>query len=97
MILLWIPAACAMLGLVVGRWRVLIVPGVVWSGLAVFLVLNNGFYGHGWGEFGVAWSVLVAGMTFAATAVGVGIRLALRRAANARRRPARLATRERSS
>lgn len=81
MALLWIAAACGVVGLVVGRWKALAVPLVVWCGLAVFLVLNDGWYGNGWGEYGVEWNVVVAAITVATTAIGV----ALRRAASPRR------------
>jgi hypothetical protein len=46
----------------------------VWLGIAVFLILNNGWYGAGWGDFGIELNVVTALLSVAAAAVGVGAR-----------------------
>ena len=47
--------------------------------VAMFLVLNNGWYGAGWGDGGIAWNVLVACLTVAGAAAGVAAGRSLRR------------------
>ena len=72
--LIWIVVACGIVGLLIGRWRAILVPIVLWAGIAIFLVLNDGWYGDGWGDFGVALNVIAAFLSLLAAAVGVGVR-----------------------
>jgi hypothetical protein len=58
-------------GFVVGRWWLLLLGSVVWLGIAVFLVVNDGWYGHGWGDFGEALTVLWALATLLSATVGI--------------------------
>jgi hypothetical protein len=46
----------------------------VWVGIAVFLVYNDGWYGAGWGDFGILLNVIVAVLTVLGAAAGVGAR-----------------------
>lgn len=39
--------------------------------IAGSLLINGGWHGHGWGEFGVAWNAAVAAMIVIAAALGV--------------------------
>jgi len=72
--LLGIAAACGLLGLLVGRWWALIVPVMLWSAIALFLVINDGWYGAGWGDFGIASNVIAAALSVLLAAVGVALR-----------------------
>ena len=51
--LLIAPAVFAVLGYAVGRWWVVILAVATCVGVTVFLVVNNGWYGEGWGDFGL--------------------------------------------
>ena len=72
--LLWIAAACGIAGLLAGRWLALLVPVALWSAIALFLVVNNGWTGDGWGDFGIAFNIVVAILSVALTALGVAAR-----------------------
>jgi hypothetical protein len=72
--LLWIAVACGLIGLFVGRWWALLVPVVLWGGIALFLVINDGWYGAGWGDFGIALNVITAILSVLLAAAGVGLR-----------------------
>ena len=61
-------------GYVIGRWRFLLVVLGIWLGIAIFLRENSGWYGAGWGAFGVLLNVIWALMTFGLAAIGVGLR-----------------------
>ncbi len=74
-----VPLIFAILGYVVGRWWMVAMAVVTCVGIAVFLVGNNGWYGHGWGDFGIALNVLVGFLTVLFAAAGVAIRRAGRR------------------
>ena len=76
--LLWIAVACGLIGLFVGRWWVLLVPVALWAGIALFLVVNDGWYGAGWGDFGIALNVATAILSVLLAAAGVGMRSTLR-------------------
>jgi hypothetical protein len=76
--LFFIPVGFGVLGLVVRKWWVVGLAVVTYIGIAVFLWLNNGWYGAGWGDFGIAFNVFVAGVTVLASAIGPAIS-ALRR------------------
>jgi hypothetical protein len=84
--LLGVAVACGLVGLLVGQWWAIIVPVVVWSANALFLVINGGWHGAGWGDFGIAFNVMAAALSMLLAAVGI----ALRRNATPRRtaRPA---------
>lgn len=71
MSLLLIAIGFSLAALVLGRWWVPILALATWIGIAVFLVANDGWHGAGWGEFGVAWNVLVAILTVAGAVIGV--------------------------
>jgi hypothetical protein len=63
-------------GLLVGRWRFLFAVLGVWLGIAIFLRENNGWYGYGWGDGGIAITVGWAVLTFLLAVLGVGLRKA---------------------
>jgi hypothetical protein len=46
-------------------------PVLVLGGAAAFLVANNGWYGNGWGDFGIAWNEVVGLLRVLATSIGV--------------------------
>ncbi len=79
MVLGWIVVACAAAGFAVGGWNALLFPAVVWIAIALFLVLNDGWYGSGWGDGGVIGHVVIAILSFALTGIGVHVRQRLRR------------------
>jgi hypothetical protein len=73
--LLLVPVAFFVLGLIAGRrWTVLAAIGV-WAGIALFLVLNDGWSRAGCGDFGILLNVIVAALTVLAAAAGVGARV----------------------
>jgi hypothetical protein len=63
-------------GFLVGRWWFLLALGVIWLGIAIFLVVNDGWRGAGWGDFGVALNVIAALVTFGGAALGIALRRA---------------------
>jgi hypothetical protein len=71
MALLLFPAAFCMLGLIIGRWWVVLAAVGVWAGIALFLVVNDGWHGAGWGDGGILLNVSVAASTVLAAAAGV--------------------------
>ena len=73
--LLLLPVAFFLLGLVAGRWWTVLAAIVLWGAIALFLVVNDGWYGAGWGDFGTLLNVIAAVLTVAAAAAGVGTRL----------------------
>jgi hypothetical protein len=54
-----------------GHWWAVVVPVLVWLGIALFLFLNNGWYGGGWGDLGIELNVLAALLSVAGAVVGV--------------------------
>jgi hypothetical protein len=71
-------AASVALAVLVGRWSsVAITVGVV-GAITVYLVVNDGWYGNGWGEFGVAFNVVVGVLAIAAAVLGVALSKTLR-------------------
>lgn len=62
------------LGAAFGTWWFLIAPVVVSAGVTVFLVVNDGWYGAGWGDFGVEFNLLVAVLSVLGAAAGVALR-----------------------
>jgi hypothetical protein len=78
-VLALIPVTFGIAALVIGRGWVVALAAAVWVGIAVFLIANDGWYGHGWGEFGVAWNAIVAALTLSAAASGVLIRKGIAR------------------
>ena len=76
--LLWIAVACGVIGLLGGRWWALLVPVARWAGIALFLVINDGWYGAGWGDFGIAFNVITAILSVLLAAAGVGLRASIR-------------------
>ncbi len=77
--LVGVAVAFVVVGLLVGRWWALIFPIALWCGLTIFLIANNGGYGHGWGDNGVAFIVIAAILSVVLTAVGVAVRRAVRK------------------
>ena len=73
--LLLLPVAFFLLGLVVGRWWTVLAAIGVWAAIALFLVVNDGWHGAGWGDFGVLLNVIAAVLTVAGAAAGVGARV----------------------
>ena len=51
MALLLVPVAFFVFGLIAGRWWIVLAAIGVWVGIAAFLVVNDGWYGAGWGDF----------------------------------------------
>lgn len=39
--------------------------------VAIFLAVNDGWYGRGWGEFGIKFNLLVVALGLAAASAGV--------------------------
>jgi hypothetical protein len=76
MLLLALPIGFGIAGFLIGRWWVVLAATATWLALAAFLYLNNGWFGAGWGDFGIAFNVIIAGATIIAAAVGVGVRRA---------------------
>lgn len=66
-----LPLVSLALGLILGRWFVIVLPALIWFAAVVFLKLNNGWHGFGWGDFGIEWNVIVALASLLAVAVGV--------------------------
>ena len=66
-----LPLVLLGLALVVGGWKVMLVPALVWMPTAIYLDVNNGWHGFGWGDSGVLWNVTVALASFLAVGVGV--------------------------
>jgi hypothetical protein len=54
-------------------------PAATWTGIAIFLRVNHGWYGHGWGDFAVTVTVFIACLTVLASALGPAMRAALHR------------------
>ena len=74
MALLLLPVAFFVLGLIVGRWWTVLAAIAVWAGIAVFLIVNDGWHGAGWGDGGILLNVTVAVATVISAAAGVGAR-----------------------
>jgi hypothetical protein len=69
---------------VIARWWVVGAALATWIGLAIFLYVNDGWHGAGWGDFGIAFNVIVAAATVLGAALGVGLRYAASGMARAR-------------
>jgi hypothetical protein len=69
------------LGFLIGRWWFLLAIAGIWLGLAVYLWENDGWYGHGWGDFGEVLTFAWALLTLLCGAIGVGVRRASSRVA----------------
>jgi hypothetical protein len=69
---LLLPIGFAILGALIGRWWVVFAALLTWLALAAFLFANDGWYGAGWGDFGIAFNVIAAIATVVGAAVGVG-------------------------
>lgn len=74
MLLLVLPVGFLLAGLLIGRWWVVLSAVGTWIALAVYLYVNNGWYGAGWGDFGIAFNVMAAAATVAGAALGVTVR-----------------------
>jgi hypothetical protein len=72
--LLVLPVGFLVAGFAFGRWWVVFSAAATWIVLAVFLYVNDGWYGAGWGDFGIAFNVMAAVATVVGSAVGVGLR-----------------------
>ena len=71
--------ASVALAVVVARWSsVAITVGVV-AVITVYLVVNDGWHGAGWGEGGIALNVAVGALAIAAAVLGVALGKSLRR------------------
>lgn len=88
MVLLILPIGFAILGAAIGRWWVVLAAFLTWLALGAFLVENNGWYGAGWGDFGIAFNVIAAIATVVAAAVGVGVQRIVAAKSGWFRRPA---------
>lgn len=76
MALVILPIAFVVAGVLIGRWWVVAGAVATWIGLAIYLYANNGWHGHGWGDFGVAFNMLSLAATVLGAALGVGVRYA---------------------
>jgi hypothetical protein len=76
--LLFFPLSFAVAGLLFRRWWVVGLAVATWIGLGIYLRLNNGWYGGGWGDYGIALNVFVACLTVLASAIRPAIRAYLR-------------------
>jgi hypothetical protein len=71
--LLLFPIAFLVIGVAVGRWWVVAAAVGVVGAVAFFLVLNDGWYGAGWGDFGIALNVVMGALTVVLAVVGVAV------------------------
>lgn len=85
-----LPIAFGVLALLIGRWWAVLIPVATWTVLAGYLVVHDGWYGHGWGDFGVLLTLLSAVASLLAAAIGVGARGGIRRAFGGSRQRRRL-------
>jgi hypothetical protein len=69
--LLILPLCFFLAALLIGRWWVPLAAVAMWIGIAIFLVLNDGWHGAGWGDFGIHWNIVVATLTLAGSVIGV--------------------------
>lgn len=67
-------AASSAVGAAVGSWHYFALVLGVLSAAAVFVILNDGWYGAGWGEMGVELNLAAAAAILLGTAGGVGLR-----------------------
>lgn len=74
--LLLAPLVFAVVAYVVGRWWIVALAVAACGGLTIFLIANNGWYGHGWADFGVSLNVIAGCLTVALAAPGVAARRA---------------------
>jgi hypothetical protein len=63
-------------GFLVGRWWLLLALGVTFLAIAIFLLVNDGWHGAGWGDFGIALNVIAALVIFGGAALGIALRRA---------------------
>ena len=77
--LLLVPVAFFVLGLIAGRWWTVLAAIGVWVAIAVFLFINDGWHGAGWGDFGILLNVIVAVLTVLGAAAAVGARRSVAR------------------
>lgn len=73
-VLFLFPLLFLALGAAFGAWWFLAAPVVVSAGVTVFLIINDGWYGAGWGDFGVEFNLLVAALSVLGAAAGVALR-----------------------
>jgi hypothetical protein len=66
--------AFALAGFLIARWWLLVALVTSWVAIGVFLIANNGWYGHGWGEFGIAFNVMLAVGALLSAALGIAVR-----------------------
>lgn len=85
-LLLALPIAFAVAGFVIGRWWVVLGAVATCVGLAIYLYLNDGWFGAGWGDLGIALNIIAAGATILGAAIGVALRYAASGIARARTR-----------
>lgn len=62
---------CLILAWVRGSWRYVAATAVLIGLAAAFVVVNDGWYGHGWGADGVTMNPVVGGAMLASAAAGV--------------------------
>ena len=60
-----------------GRWWIVAVAVATWSPSPCSSFANNGWYGHGWGDFGVTPTVIAGCLPVAPAALGVAARAPL--------------------
>lgn len=65
-------AAAFWLGRYLGAWRAAAALGAPLGLTAGFLVINDGWRGHGWGDFGVELNLAVAALMVVAAVLGGG-------------------------
>jgi hypothetical protein len=74
MLLLILPLGFFIAGLLVGHWAVVFAAVLTWGGIGLYLVINDGWYGSGWGDFGVMFSIASAVGSIGGSALGVAAR-----------------------
>ncbi len=62
---------CVIRAWVRGSWRYVAATAVLFGLASAFVVVNDGWYGAGWGENGVSMNLLVGGAMLASAAAGV--------------------------
>jgi hypothetical protein len=83
-LLIALPLVFALAGVLIGRWWVVLAALATWTFLAAYLYANDGWFGGGWGDFGIAFTMIAAAATVVGAAIGVGLHNAATGTARAR-------------
>jgi hypothetical protein len=55
------------------RWSFVAATLMICAAVAAFLWINDGWYGAGWGDFGVAYNVIAGALVIIGVVVGVSV------------------------